>query len=83
LNLVNTNTYQKNEKDQFIHCYTYDADNRITIVETYSDNLHFEKDAKYFYYDHGPLARVELGDKKVQAHLEDLKIQVLKFHPLQ
>ncbi|MGV3631915.1 MAG: RHS repeat-associated core domain-containing protein [Bacteroidota bacterium] len=60
-------TYQKGRADQFIHRYTYDEDNRITIVETSGDGSVFEKDAKYFYYDHGPLARTEIGDKKVQA----------------
>lgn len=60
-------TYQKGKKDQFKHRYTYDDDNRITIAETSDDGVHYEKDAKYFYYDHGPLARTELGERKVQA----------------
>ena len=59
--------YQKGQKDQFIHRYTYDADNRITHVETSGNAVHFEKDAKYFYYGHGPLARTEIGEKKVQG----------------
>ncbi|WP_300666021.1 hypothetical protein [Fluviicola sp.] len=58
-------TYQKGQADQFIHRYTYDDDNRITHVETSKDDFYYEKDAKYFYYDHGPLARTETGDKKV------------------
>ena len=64
---VNTVTYQPNKKDQFIHKYTYDADNRIVNVQTSSDNVIWEKDAKYEYYQHGPLARVEIGDKRVQG----------------
>ncbi len=59
--------YQKGEEDQFIHRYCYDADNRITITETSKDNINWEKDAKYFYYDHGPLARIEIGEEKVQS----------------
>ena len=59
--------YQEDEPDQFIHRYCYDADNRITIAETSKDKINWEKDAKYFYYDHGPLARVEIGEEKVQA----------------
>lgn len=59
--------YQNGEEDQFVHRYCYDADNRITIAETSKDRVNWEKDAKYFYYDHGPLARVELGEKKVQS----------------
>lgn len=60
-------TYQNGQPDQFIHRYNYDADNRITWVETSSDGFVFEKDAKYFYYDHGPLARTEIGHDKVQG----------------
>ncbi|MCV6629856.1 MAG: hypothetical protein OIF50_08350, partial [Flavobacteriaceae bacterium] len=47
--------------DQFIHRYFYDADNRITRVQTSRDNHIWNTDAKYHYYAHGPLARVELG----------------------
>ncbi|MNU91499.1 RHS Repeat protein [compost metagenome] len=59
--------YQKGQADQFIHRYKYDDDNRITHAETSKDDFYYEKDAKYFYYDHGPLARTEIGDKKVVA----------------
>lgn len=59
--------YQKDYVDQFIHRYRYDADNRIVLAETSKDNVTFEKDGKYFYYEHGPLARTEIGEKKVQA----------------
>lgn len=64
---VNKVIYQRGEVDQFIHRYTYDSDNRITIAETSKDDVIFEKDAKYFYYEHGPLARMEIGEKKVQS----------------
>lgn len=60
-------TYQKDQADQFIHEYEYDSDNRITNVRTSKDDVIWEQDAKYFYYNHGPLARTEIGDKKVQA----------------
>ncbi|MGJ8664817.1 MAG: DUF6443 domain-containing protein [Patiriisocius sp.] len=60
-------TFQKNKTDQFIHRYNYDADNRITSVETSTDDVIWEKDASYQYYEHGPLARTEIGDKKVQG----------------
>jgi RHS repeat-associated protein len=53
--------------DQFIHKYKYDADNRITDVYTSTDDVIWERDAHYEYYLHGPLARVEIGDKKVQG----------------
>jgi len=55
------------KKDYFVHRYNYDADNRIVAVETSTDGVLWEEDASYQYYEHGPLARVELGDKKVQG----------------
>ena len=64
---VNTVTFQPNKTDQFIHKYNYDADNRIVEVQTSTNGVLWEKDAGYQYYPHGPLARVELGDKKVQG----------------
>ncbi|MBU0488930.1 MAG: hypothetical protein KKD31_13360 [Bacteroidetes bacterium] len=46
----------------------YFSDNRLTKVFTSRDGEIWDRDAKYFYFDHGPLARVELGDKKVQGY---------------
>ncbi|MES2680894.1 MAG: YCF48-related protein [Bacteroidota bacterium] len=64
---VNKVIYAPGERDQFIHRYDYDADNRITRVETSVDDIHYDLDAKYFYYAHGPLARVEYGKAQVQG----------------
>ena len=64
---VNKVTYQKAERDEFNHRYAYDADNRITIVETSSEGIVWNVDAKYFYYAHGPLARIEYGNNAVQG----------------
>lgn len=64
---VNKVIFQPNKEDQFIHLYEYDADNRIVNVQTSKDGVIWEKDADYKYYPHGPLARVELGSKKVQG----------------
>ncbi len=64
---VNTVTYQSGAKDQFIHRYEYDADNRIVNVQTSADGMLWEQDASYRYFAHGPLARTELGDAKVQG----------------
>jgi len=64
---VNKVNYQLGELDQFIHKYDYDSDNRITNVYTTQDGLIWDRDASYNYYDHGPLARVELGNKTVQG----------------
>lgn len=59
--------YQYGEKDQFIHRYEYDADNRITTVKTSTDGFMWDNDAEYQYYLHGPLARTALGLYKVQG----------------
>jgi len=59
--------YQKNKNDQHIHKYEYDADNRITNVYTSTDSIIWDMDARYHYYAHGPLARIEIGEKNVQA----------------
>ncbi|TGV01073.1 3-coathanger stack domain-containing protein [Flavivirga rizhaonensis] len=64
---VNKVSYQNGKADMFAHRYTYDADNRITMVETSSDGMIWEKDATYQYYAHGPLARTVLGEKEVQG----------------
>jgi len=64
---VNKVKYQAGKADQFTHRYEYDADNRITDVYTTRDGVIEHHDAKYYYYPHGPLARVELGTGKVQG----------------
>ena len=59
--------YQPNYRDAFFHRYSYDAENRLTLVETSRDSLVWEKDARYEYYRHGPLARITLGEQQVQG----------------
>ncbi|PCI97009.1 MAG: hypothetical protein COB15_08570 [Flavobacteriales bacterium] len=59
--------YQKGEPDQFFHQYFYDADNRLFEVNTSKDYVIWDRDAKYKYYEHGPLARLETGDVQVQG----------------
>ncbi len=36
-------------------------------MQTSTDNILWQKDAKYLYYHHGPLARTELGENLVQG----------------
>lgn len=50
-----------------IHRYSYDAENRLVLVETSSDSLVWQRDVRYEYYRHGPLARTVLGDQQVQG----------------
>ena len=64
---VNEVAYQKGYPDQFYHKYSYDAENRITEVQTSKDSIYWERDALYDYYRHGPLARVVLGQNNVQG----------------
>lgn len=64
---VNELIYQHDSIDQFIHNYEYDADNRITEVQTSRDSLYWENDASYEYYDHGMLAREVIGRRQVQG----------------
>ena len=59
--------YQEGQPDAFYHRYEYDADNRLLAVETSTDAYHWEQDARYDYYAHGPLRRVELGHDQVQG----------------
>ncbi len=64
---VNKISYQHGKYDASYHKYYYDADNRITEVYTSKDDVIWKREARYIYYKHGPLARVELGDMKVQG----------------
>lgn len=64
---VNYVYFQKGEQDQFIHRYEYDGDNRITKVYTSRDGEVWDNDASYHYYAHGPLARTETGEQKVEV----------------
>ena len=64
---VNMVSYQPKGIDAFYHKYYYDAENRITSVESSRDKIVWERDAAYNYYKHGPLARMVLGQNQVQG----------------
>ncbi|MBC9929530.1 RHS repeat-associated core domain-containing protein [Chitinophaga qingshengii] len=64
---VNNVSYQRGMPDAFYHRYSYDAENRLTDVETSRDSVYWEKDARYQYYKHGPLARTVIGQQQVQG----------------
>lgn len=64
---VNMVSYQPGRKDAFYHRYSYDAENRITGVATSHDSVYWENDAYYQYYKHGSLARIVIGQQKVQG----------------
>lgn len=64
---VNLVSYQPGKGDQFFYKYRYDADNRVISSYSSRDKLIWQEDAAYTYYLHGPLARTELGQYKVQG----------------
>jgi hypothetical protein len=64
---VNKVAYQPGWSDQMYHKYTYDAENRLICVHTSFDGKEWEREAKYEYYHHGPLARMEVGGQMVQG----------------
>jgi hypothetical protein len=64
---LNQVTYQAGQPDEFDHQYEYDSDNRITKAFSSRNGIIWEKEAKYFYYPHGPMSRTEYGDKEVQG----------------
>lgn len=47
----------------FYHHYEYDNDKRLSYVKTSLDGQAKQLRAHYLYYLHGPLKRIELGDK--------------------
>ena len=55
--------YQQGQPDAFHHYYEYDQAQRLYRVYTSADGTNRTLQAKYFYYLHGPLKRVELADK--------------------
>lgn len=65
-NILETH-YQKGRHDQFFYRNEYDADNRLVQVWTSRDYIHWDRDVKQFFYDHGPVARTEIGHEKVQG----------------
>ena len=64
---VNSVHYQPGQWDQHHHRYRYDADGRLLEAQSSRDSVIWERDARYFYYAHGPLARTELGERQVQG----------------
>ncbi|MGD1845482.1 MAG: RHS repeat-associated core domain-containing protein, partial [Salibacteraceae bacterium] len=69
--LISGNThavrYQDGQPDAWHHHYRYDADNRLTHVFTSRDGVTYDQDGRYLYYEHGPLARKEMGEHNVQG----------------
>lgn len=49
--------------ERFIHYYEYDASKRLIKAFSGTDGLHKKLRAQYYYYLHGPLKRIELGER--------------------
>lgn len=64
---VNQVAFMPGTAEEFRHRYSYDEDNRITKVQTSRYGCIWQTDARYFYYPHGPLARCEKGQDKVDG----------------
>ena len=64
---VNEVAYQPGMADAFYHRYQYDAENKLVEAETSKEYVYWEKEARYKYYRHGPLARTVLGELQVQG----------------
>ena|GEM_PF-4464980 len=65
--ITNEIDYQSDSLDQYHLKYGYDANNRISQVQSSKDSIQWDCDANYFYYAHGPVARVEIGDQQIQG----------------
>ena len=50
--------------EQFYHHYEYDADKRLSKASTSLDGVNQTLQARYIYYLHGPLKRIELDQVK-------------------
>ncbi|OAV43913.1 hypothetical protein A3850_005135 [Lewinella sp. 4G2] len=70
---INALFYQKGQADQFSYRYRYNENNELTEVLTsvistdYAEDMFWERDAEYSYYDHGALSRTVLGQQRVQG----------------
>jgi RHS repeat-associated protein len=64
---VNKIIYDRYRDDEMYHKYSYDASNRITKVETSRHEEVWDADSKYYYYLHGPLQRIEVGQDNLQG----------------
>jgi RHS repeat-associated protein len=66
-NQVKKISYNSGNVDQFFYAYTYDANRRVTAVKTSTDDKIYDSDARYRYFKHGPLKRMEIGEDNIQG----------------
>lgn len=61
-NVSKVDFQRDNNAERFTHEYEYDADNRLKIAYTSASGAAKKEQARYYYYLHGPLKRVELAE---------------------
>ncbi len=63
--------YQPGKSDQLLYSFHYDENKRLKVVKSSTSNLIseslYDTEARYDYYLHGPLARMELGNDHIQG----------------
>ncbi|MEO1053058.1 MAG: RHS repeat-associated core domain-containing protein [Bacteroidota bacterium] len=64
---VNQVSFNPHRQDKFFHKYEYDVENRIEKVYTSMDGYLWDQDARYEYFLHGPLKRVQIGEDLIQG----------------
>jgi RHS repeat-associated protein len=66
-NQVKKISYNQGNIDQFFYAFSYDANGRVTAVKTSTDGKIYDSDARYRYFKHGPLKRMEIGEDDIQG----------------
>lgn len=60
-NKLSINFQKDNSTERFLHEYEYDDDNRLKVAYTTIGQSTKKELARYYYYLHGPLKRIELA----------------------
>jgi RHS repeat-associated protein len=58
--------YQKGFPNQFFQRYTYDENHKIISTQSSLNGILWDQDARFTYYDHGLLKRMEVGEDNLQ-----------------
>jgi RHS repeat-associated protein len=64
---VNEFVFQPGTSQSLHQRYVYDPNNRLQQVFSSRNGFIWNEEATYYYYAHGPLARVEIGNDKLQG----------------
>lgn len=64
---LNSVFFQYGKTDQLLQCYSYNSDRSLKSATSSTDGFIWNQEARYYYYAHGPVARVELGEYRIQG----------------